>query len=142
VDEYGHPRFGGISGIVASEIYNKLKIEARAQNTGYYSRSGECRKYDRRLTQTLADKVVDLLLRKDYGQMPVLNKMVNYAELEEFHTDSVDMGSIGNKSLPTDYYNIGSYNFTEAYTQFLFHILETPQFSKFDYDFPKVVPED
>jgi len=36
VDEYGHPRFGGISGIIASEIYNKLGIEARAQISGYY----------------------------------------------------------------------------------------------------------
>jgi len=35
-DEYGHPRFGGISGIIASEINQKLGIEARAQITGYY----------------------------------------------------------------------------------------------------------
>jgi ATP-dependent phosphofructokinase / diphosphate-dependent phosphofructokinase len=142
VDEYGHPRFGGISGIVASEISNKLKIEARAQITGYYPRSGVCRKYDRRLTQTLADKVVDLLLREDYGQMPVLNKMVNYAELEEFHTASVDMGSIGNKSLPESYYNLGNFNFTEGYIHFLSHILENPQFMSFDYDFPKVVTDE
>ena len=34
VDEYGHPRFGGVSGIVASEITSRLGLEARAQISG------------------------------------------------------------------------------------------------------------
>ncbi|MCX6259196.1 MAG: 6-phosphofructokinase, partial [Bacteroidia bacterium] len=88
VDEYGHPRLGGISGLIASDISNKLGIEARAQNSGYYPRSGECRQFDRRLTTTLADKVVDLLLREDYGKMPVVKQMCHYQELEEFNTTS------------------------------------------------------
>jgi len=140
VDEYGHPRFGGISGIIASEIYNKLKIEARAQITGYYARSGVCRKYDRRLTMTLADKVVDLLLREDYGQMPVMAKMVPYQELEEFNTSSIDMGEIGNRPLADEYYDVNKFRFTEAYTDFIGKILKYPRYTDFEYDFPVVIP--
>jgi 6-phosphofructokinase len=142
VDEFGHPRFGGISGVVASEITNKLGIQARAEATGYYARSGECRLYDRRLTTTLADKVVDLLLREDYGQMPVLKKMAKYQELEEFNTTSIDMGDVSNHSLPDEYYDINKFKFSDAYMDFMSYILGKPHFLKFDYDFPVVIPED
>lgn len=142
VDEYGHPRFGGISGVVASEIYNKLRIDARAVITGYYPRSGNCSSYDRRLTMTLADKVVDLLLREDYGQMPVMNHIVYYDELEEFNTGSIDMGKIGNRSLPEEYFDVNKFKFSDAYIEFLGHILERPQIRDFTYDFPVVLPEE
>jgi len=141
LDEYGHPRFGGISGIIASEISHKLGMDARSQITGYYARSGRCSSYDRKLTTTLADKVVDLLLREEYGQMPVLDKIVPYQELEEFNTTSVDMGSVGNKPLSVDYYDVNNFKFTDAYTDFLNKILEHPHFTDFDYDFPVVIPQ-
>ena len=141
VDEYGHPRFGGISGIIASEIYNKLKIEARAQISGYFARAGHCRKYDRRLTVTLADKVVDLLLREDYGKMPVMKKIVPFVELEEYNTTAIDMGNIGNRPLPEEYYDVDKFRFTDAYIDFLTQILEKPDFDEFRYDFPVVIPE-
>jgi 6-phosphofructokinase 1 len=140
VDEYGHPRFGGVSGVIASEISAKLGIEARAQITGYYPRSGHCRHYDRRLTSTLADKVVDLLLREDYGQMPVMQKIVPLVELEEFNTTSIDMGAVGNKPLSTDYYDVNRFSFTSAYSDFLTKILGKPEFDEFRYDFPVVIP--
>ena len=104
LDEYGHPRFGGISGVIASDISKRTGIEARAQISGYYPRSGDCRKYDRRLTTTLADKLTDLLLREEYGRMPVMNKIVPYQELEEFNCSTIDMGDIGNMPLPEVYY--------------------------------------
>ncbi len=140
VDEYGHRKFGGISGIIASEISNKLGIQARAQVSGYYARSGECRLYDRRLTTTLADKVVDLLIREDYGQMPVLSKMVSYQELEEFNTTSIDMGSLKNHPLPMDYFDLDRMNFSPAYADFMNFIVGKPKFLKFDYNFPVVIP--
>lgn len=139
-DEYGHARFGGVSGVVASEISRRLGIEARAQISGYYARSGECREYDRRLTSTLADKVVDLLLRGSYGQMPVMNKIVKYNELEEYNTSSIDMGSIGNIPLPDVYYDKNTFNVTDAYRDFLNHVMEPMEFMHFDYDFPVVLP--
>lgn len=140
VDEYGHPRFGGVSGVIASDISNKLGIEARAQISGYYPRSGECRLYDRRLTTTLADKVVDLLLREDYGKMPVMSKMCHFQELEEFNTTSLVMGDVGNRPLPEEYYDIQKFQFTDAYSHFLSHILGKPNFLEFNYDFPVVLP--
>ncbi|MBU0486845.1 MAG: 6-phosphofructokinase [Bacteroidetes bacterium] len=141
VDEYGHPRFGGISGVIASEISKRIGIDARAQITGYYARAGECRNYDRRLTMTLADKVADLLIREDYGKMPVLSKIVKYQELEEFNTGAIDMGDIGNKSLPEVYYDVENFRFTDLYVDFLSHILDKPKVITFDYDFPVVIPE-
>lgn len=141
VDEYGHPRFGGISGIIASEISKRLGIEARAQITGYYPRSGKCQDYDRRLTITLADKVSDLLLREQYGQMPVLRKIVEAIELEEYNTTSIDMGDIGTRPLQKDYYNADNYTFTDAYSHFLSYIIEKPEINQFKYDFPVVLPE-
>lgn len=142
VDEYGHPRFGGISGLIASDIYKRLKIEARAQITGYYARSGACRKYDRRLTTTLADKIVDLLLREEFGQMPVMSKMVPYEELEEFNATSIDMGKIGNKGLPEEYYNVDKFSFSESYIDYLSKILKYMRYEDFEYDFPVVIPQD
>ncbi|MDE7338882.1 MAG: 6-phosphofructokinase, partial [Bacteroidales bacterium] len=123
-DEYGHARLGGISGVIAHEVSKRLGLDARAQISGYYARSGECREYDRRLTATLGDKVVDLLLREDYGQMPVLNKVACYNELEEFNTSSIDMGSIGNKPLSDSYYDSNMFHVTDAYRDFLNHIME------------------
>lgn len=141
LDEYGHPRFGGVSGLVASEISAKLGIDCRSQISGYYPRAGHCRHYDRRLTTTLADKVVDLLLREEYGQMPVMQKIVPFVELEEFNTTSIDMGAVGNKPLSDDYYDISRFSFTPAYHDFLANILEHPEFNEFRYDFPVVLPE-
>ncbi len=141
VDEYGHPRFGGISGTIASEISSKLKIDARAQISGYFPRSGPCNLYDRKLTQTLADKVVDLLLREDYGQMPVVSTIVDYMDLEEYNTASIDMGDIGNQPLPEVYYDVQKYQFTDAYIHFLAHILGKIKRPSFDYDFPVVIPK-
>ncbi len=142
LDEYGHPRFGGISGVIASDIYNRTGIEARAQISGYYPRSGDCRKYDRRLTATLADKLTDLLLREEYGRMPVMNKIVPYQELEEFNCSTIDMGDIGNMPLPEIYYDVNQFKFTDAYADFLKNIIRRQRFVDFDYDFPVVIPEE
>lgn len=140
-DEYGHARLGGISGVIAHEVSKRLGLDARAQISGYYARAGECREYDRRLTATLGDKVVDLLLREDYGQMPVLKKVACYNELEEFNTSSIDMGSIGNIPLSDSYYDSNMFHVTDAYRDFLNHIMEPMHFMKFDYDFPVVLPK-
>jgi len=140
LDEYGHPRFGGISGTIASEINKKLSIEARGQISGYIPRAGRCYEYDRRLTSTLADKVVDLLLRKDYGKMPVMRNIVPYCELEEFHTDAIEMGNIGNFPLPNLYYNHNEFQFSDQYVDFLTNIIGEPYRMEFNHQFPVVIP--
>ncbi len=140
VDEYGHPRFGGISGVIASEISRATGIDARAQNLGYLVRSGDCRNYDRRLVSVLADKVVDLILREDYGRMPVLSKLSTYQELEVYNTDTLDMGNIGNKPLPDIYYLPDEFQFSEQYVDFLSYFIDKPKQIRFDHNFPKVKP--
>lgn len=139
-DEYGHPRLGGISGVIASEITQRLGIEARAQVTGYYARSGDCSEYDRRLTAALSDKVVDLLLREDYGKMPVMKQIVPFMHLEEFNTTAIDMGNVGNMPLPECYFDTDEFMFTDAYFDFMRNILGDQVERKFDYDFPVVIP--
>jgi len=140
LDEYGHPRFGGVSGVIASEINKKLGIEARGQISGYIPRSGRCYEYDRRLTSTLADKVVDLLLREDFGKMPVMREIVPYCELEEFHTDAIEMGNIGNFPLPNLYYNHNEFQFSDQYVDFLTNIIGEPYRMEFNHQFPIVIP--
>jgi 6-phosphofructokinase 1 len=141
LDEYGHPRFGGVSGIIASEINSKLGIAARSQISGYYPRSGFCSDYDRKLTEALADKVMDLLLREEYGQMPVMNKITPIAGLEEYNTAAIDMGSIGNQPLQSIYYDDNKFVFTDAYIDFLKNILKEPYLPTFGFEFEKVNPE-
>jgi len=140
LDEYGHPRFGGISGVIASEINKKFGIEARGQISGYIPRSGKCYEYDRRLTSTLADKVVDLLLREDYGKMPVMRKLVPYFELEEYHADAIEMGNIGNFPLPRPYYDANEFQFSDQYVDFLSCIIGEPYRMEFNHQFPVVIP--
>jgi 6-phosphofructokinase 1 len=139
-DEYGHKRFGGVSGVVASEISNKLGISARSQISGYYPRSGYCTEYDAQLTATLADKVLDLLLREEYGKMPVIRKIVDKDNLEEYNADCIDMGAIGNQPLQDVYYNSDAFSFTDTYVDFLKYILGTPFLPEFGYHFEKVKP--
>ncbi|MCQ2285619.1 MAG: 6-phosphofructokinase [Bacteroidales bacterium] len=141
LDEYGHPRFGGISGVIASEITKRTGVEARGQISGYIPRSGKCYEYDRRLTSTLADKVTDLLLREDYGKMPVLKDVVPYSELEEYHTSCIDMGNVGNFPLPESYYDPNEFYFTDKYVDFLTHVIGEPYRMEFDCDFPIVIPQ-
>lgn len=140
VDDYGHPRFGGISGVVASELERYTGIQSRAQNIGYLARSGDCRNYDRRLVSVLADKVTDFLIREEYGKMPVLSKISTYQELEEYNVSTIDMGNIGNQPLPLEYYDEESFHFNEKYDDFLSYLLDKPKTIKFDYNFPKVKP--
>jgi len=69
-----------------------------------------------------------------------MNKIVNHIELEEYNTSTIDMGSIGNRPLQDAYYNADNYTFTDAYGDFLSHILDKPEIDEFKYDFPVVLP--
>jgi len=63
-------------------------------------------------------------------------------ELEEYNCSSVDMSSIGNLSLPKEYYNEKTFTFTPAYNDFLSKIIGNPINPHFYYDFPKILPDD
>ena len=93
------------------------------------------------MTQTLADKVADLLIREEFGMMPVMKTLVPFVELEEFNTSAIDMGKVGNKPLSEDYFDAGAFSFTGAYWNFLERVMEKPEFDDFLYEFPIVVPD-
>jgi hypothetical protein len=52
------------------------------------------------------------------------------------------MSSIGNLSLPKEYYNEKTFTFTPAYNDFLSKIIGKPINPHFYYDFPKILPDD
>jgi hypothetical protein len=81
------------------------------------------------------------LLREDYGKMPVISKIVPSIELEEYNTTAIDMGNIGNKPLPIDYYDIDKFGFTDLYFDFLRNIVGDIKNPEFLYRFPKVTPK-
>ncbi len=140
VDEYGHNHLGGISGVVASELKKRTGIDSRTQNLGYYARSGECTIYDKRFCNILSDKVLDLLIREEYGKMPVLTNVTPYQEIEEYNCSTIDMGQIENFSLPKYYYDFENFQFNQNYFDFLSHMVEKPRERRFCSDFPKVNP--
>jgi hypothetical protein len=84
--------------------------------------------------------VVDLLLREDYGKMPVMRDLVPYCEVEEFHTDAIEMGKIGNFPLPQKYYNPNEFQFSDQYVDFLTNIIGEPYRMEFNHQFPVVIP--
>ena len=69
-----------------------------------------------------------------------MSRIVPNVELEEFNTASIDMGAVGNKPLPADYYDVNKFSFTHAYSDFLSNILGKPEYDEFKYDFPVVLP--
>ena len=85
--------------------------------------------------------MADLLIREEYGMMPVMKNLVPFIELEEFNTSAIDMGKVGNKPLSDDYFDANTFTFTDAYRNFLEIVMEKPEFGDFLYDFPVVIPE-
>jgi len=84
---------------------------------------------------------VDLLLREEYGLMPVMSKICTIDELQEFNCGSIDMSSIGNNPLPIEYFDKDKFTFTPAYNDFLKRIIGAPKYPIFSSHFPKVNPE-
>ena len=70
-----------------------------------------------------------------------MQTITDHIQLEEFNTTSIDMGDVGNKPLPSEYFDVNTYRFTDTYKDFLTHILGRPSFPEFKYDFPVVVPK-
>lgn len=140
VDEFGNRRFGGIGNLVSSEIEKKTGIQSRTQVLGYYARSGECRKYDKRLCGLLADKMIDLLLREDFGKMIVLNKLSTYQEIEEYNTATIPLKECERISVPDYYYETDIFHFNEKFYDYMSYFVERPKGIYFNYNFPKVYP--
>ncbi len=127
MDAYGHPRLGGISGKIASEITAQLDIDARCQILGYLPRSGQASAYDKQLTTILGNKVGEMILMKKFGEMPVLKEIDPLNQLNFNSVQTMPIEKIGNQPLPVrDYYNEFSFKIKEAYLDFLSILLGKP----------------
>ncbi len=137
-DEFGHPAFGGVSGLVAADIKKKTGLPAKGVVTGFYARSGACGDFDRNFTGVLADRVKDLLLRKEYGKMPVLNEIRTNFNMSFQNTKAVDLSEVVTFQLPKEYYDEELFNFTDSYVDFLSTVIGKEDHEVYDYPFPRV----
>jgi len=69
IDEYGHERLGGISGIVAAEIESRIGLEARVTILGHVQRGGTPTAFDRVLATRLGVAAIDAAHIGDLGTM-------------------------------------------------------------------------
>jgi len=69
VDEFGHPRLGGISRVLEKLIQENTGLEARSVILGHLQRGGSPTAFDRILAMRLATKAVELVKERKFGQM-------------------------------------------------------------------------
>jgi len=69
IDEFGHPRLGGISRVLEKLIQGNTGFEARSVILGHLQRGGSPTAFDRILAMRLANKAVELIKERGFGQM-------------------------------------------------------------------------
>ena len=79
VDEFGHPRLGGIGYYLGKEIERCTEIETRVVVLGHLQRGGSPTAYDRVLATRYGIAAIDLVHKGQFGQMVALrgNKIVS-----------------------------------------------------------------
>jgi 6-phosphofructokinase 1 len=79
LDEFGHPRLGGIGYYIGREIEKCTGIETRVVVLGHLQRGGSPTAYDRILATRYGIAAIDLVYEKDFGKMVALkgNKIIS-----------------------------------------------------------------
>jgi phosphofructokinase-like protein len=79
VDEFGHPRLGGVGYYLGKEIEKCIGIETRVVVLGHLQRGGSPTAYDRVLATRYGIAAIDLVHEGQFGQMVALrgNKIVS-----------------------------------------------------------------
>jgi 6-phosphofructokinase 1 len=72
VDEFGHPRLGGVGYYLGKEIEKHLDIETRVVVLGHLQRGGSPTAYDRVLATRYGIAAIDLIHKGKFGQMVAL----------------------------------------------------------------------
>lgn len=72
VDEFGHPRLGGVGYYLAKEIEKILDIETRVVTLGHLQRGGSPTVFDRVLATRFGKGAIDLIKDQSFGKMVVL----------------------------------------------------------------------
>ncbi len=79
LDEFGHPRLGGIGNAIAKEIERRTGFETRAVVLGHVQRGGTPSAFDRVLATRYGVAAIDFVHQGKFGQMVALHgtKMVS-----------------------------------------------------------------
>ncbi|MCW4031513.1 MAG: 6-phosphofructokinase, partial [Candidatus Bathyarchaeota archaeon] len=79
LDEFGHPRLGGIGYYLGKEIEECIEIETRVVVLGHLQRGGTPTAFDRILATRYGIAAIDLIHKDKFGQMVALqgNKIVS-----------------------------------------------------------------
>jgi ATP-dependent phosphofructokinase / diphosphate-dependent phosphofructokinase len=72
VDEFGHPRLGGIANVLAEEIEKRTGFETRVTILGHIQRGGTPTAYDRVLATRFGVAAIDAVHDRAFGQMVAL----------------------------------------------------------------------
>lgn len=68
-DAFGHVHLGGIGEILADQIKAQVGMDTFAEKLGYMQRGGDPSAFDVKMGHFFGITAVDLLMRKEYGQM-------------------------------------------------------------------------
>jgi ATP-dependent phosphofructokinase / diphosphate-dependent phosphofructokinase len=69
VDAFGHAHLGGVGEILADQIKKRTGLDTFAERLGYLQRGGDPSAFDVKMGHYFGISAVDLLMRKEYGQM-------------------------------------------------------------------------
>jgi phosphofructokinase-like protein len=69
IDEFGHPRLGGVSQVLENLIQENTGLEARSMILGHLQRGGTPTAFDRILAMRLGTKAVELIKDRNFGLM-------------------------------------------------------------------------
>jgi 6-phosphofructokinase 1 len=69
VDSFGHAHLGGVGEILADQIKKRTGLDTFAERLGYLQRGGDPSAFDVKMGHYFGISAVDLLMRKEYGQM-------------------------------------------------------------------------
>lgn len=142
-DEFGHPRLGGISAKIANELAQK-KIDkgARSQVSGYIPRSGFISDYDLALATGLGQRVLQMLLQKQFGKMPTMKLVDEFRHIEAYNAHDIDLGQIGNFPMPINtYYDEENFTINAKLKHFLSLILGTAYKLPRRIEYKQVIPD-
>jgi 6-phosphofructokinase 1 len=72
VDQFGHPRLGGIANILAEEIEQRTGYETRVTILGHIQRGGTPTAFDRVLATRFGIAAIDAVHERAFGKMVAL----------------------------------------------------------------------
>ncbi len=99
IDEFGHPRLGGISQLLEKLIQENTGLEARSVILGHLQRGGSPTAFDRILAMRLANEAVELIRDKKFGMMASFQACaIAPVSLKEV--------LVGRKNVPSDLYEM------------------------------------